>query len=116
MVREQRHANASDGTYSYGARYNVSYLELLASSRLFLTVTGDCWAGGNLWQALEFGVIPVVEARPSYKGCEDPTGWSVPRARARAASSFVLVHPHPPHRLSSGQWRTPSDHHRPSVV
>ena len=51
MVREQRHANASDGAYSYGARYNVSYLELLASSRLFLTVTGDAWTGGNIWQA-----------------------------------------------------------------
>ena len=34
-----------------------------------------------MWQALEYGAVPVVEARASFKGCDDPSGWL--RARAR---------------------------------
>ena len=44
-------------------------------SRLYVVLAGDVWSDTTIWDVLEFGAIPVVERRPSYKGCVDPTGW-----------------------------------------
>ena len=65
----------ASGEYAYQSAYGMTYFDLLARSRLYLSVAGDAWVDGNVWEALEFGAIPVVEDRASYKGCDDPAGW-----------------------------------------
>ena len=61
--------------YTYEAQWNASFFHVLTHSRLYAVLAGDAWVDTNLWNVLEFGVIPVVERRASFKGCRDPTGW-----------------------------------------
>ena len=61
--------------YTYEAQWNASFFHVLTHTRLYACLAGDVWADTNLWNVLEFGVIPVVERRASFKGCRDPTGW-----------------------------------------
>ena len=69
-----------DGTnstnYTFSADWGgATYTDVLAHSRLYACLAGDVWADTNIWNALEYGTIPVVERRANYKGCVDPTGW-----------------------------------------
>lgn len=66
--------NATDYTYKQQWQ-GATYTDLLTHARLSVTLAGDVWAGTELWNALEYGIIPVVERRASYKGCRDPAGW-----------------------------------------
>ena len=61
--------------YTYEAEWNTTYEGTLARSRFVASLAGDVWSGTELWNVLEFGAIPVVERRASFKGCVDPTGW-----------------------------------------
>ena len=72
MTREGRH-NYTD--YTFDELWHASYFRILTHARLAVCLAGDEWADTNLWNVLEFGLIPIVERRPSYKGCRDPTGW-----------------------------------------
>ncbi len=69
-----------DGTnatnYTFSADWGgATYADVLTHSRLYACLAGDVWADTNIWNALEYGTIPVVERRENYKGCVDPTGW-----------------------------------------
>ena len=61
--------------YTYEAEWNTTYEGTLTRSRFVASLSGDVWSGTELWNVLEFGAIPVVERRASFKGCVDPTGW-----------------------------------------
>ena len=67
-------SNTRSYTYTYPPGY-ANFLDVLAACRLFVCTAGDEWADGMVFQALEFGVIPVVLRGPEYKGCRDPAGW-----------------------------------------
>lgn len=72
MTRDGR--NSTNYTFSE-AWGGVTYAEVLTRARLYVCLAGDVWSDTNIWNAMECAAIPVVERRPSYKGCVDPTGW-----------------------------------------
>ena len=74
MVRQGK----NETSYDYGSLWGgAAYTEVLARARLVVVLAGDVWSDTSMWNALEYGAIPVVERRAGYKGCRDPTGWLV---------------------------------------
>ena len=75
--------NATSYTYSSSSWPEQSYFDVLARARLYACVVGDVWSDTNLWDVLEFGVIPVVERRAEYKVARARSRRDVRATRAR---------------------------------
>lgn len=72
--------------YTFSDVTNMSYIEVLRQSQLVLVPAGDAWVGGRLYQSLELGGIPILDAFDSFKGCEKPQEWL-----EKSGSPVILV-------------------------